>query len=137
MCPKSCIPPACPSLAASGLMASSARVSSEAAATAAASLSLSCRFYNIFHPYDPVAYRIEPLIDRALQLKKPALVDHHAGKRLVHQIDELKESFEDKIKTFKRWWMDSTAPPQEPVLKNSLAGIMLNREERIDYVLQV
>jgi hypothetical protein len=24
------------------------------------------RFFNLFHPFDPVAYRVEPLVDPAL-----------------------------------------------------------------------
>lgn len=34
-------------------------------------------FFNVFHPYDPVAYRIEPLLDADLFKKEPALVRKH------------------------------------------------------------
>ncbi|XP_056903627.1 SEC23-interacting protein isoform X2 [Takifugu flavidus] len=49
-----------------------------------------CRgFFNIYHPLDPVAYRIEPLILPDLDLK-PVLIPHHKGRKRLHL--ELKES---------------------------------------------
>ncbi|CAM9768495.1 unnamed protein product [Bubo scandiacus] len=48
-----------------------------------------CRgFFNIFHPYDPVAYRIEPLIVPDLEFE-PMLLPHHKGRKRMHL--ELKE----------------------------------------------
>lgn len=46
-------------------------------------------FFNIYHPLDPVAYRIEPLILTDLDIK-PVLVPHHKGRKRLHL--ELKES---------------------------------------------
>lgn len=46
-------------------------------------------FFNIFHPYDPVAYRIEPLINPEAQNLQPFLVPHHKGRKRMHL--ELKE----------------------------------------------
>ncbi|XP_053731665.1 SEC23-interacting protein [Synchiropus splendidus] len=46
-------------------------------------------FFNIYHPLDPVAYRIEPLIVPELELK-PVLIPHHKGRKRLHL--ELKES---------------------------------------------
>ncbi|XP_034465075.1 SEC23-interacting protein [Hippoglossus hippoglossus] len=46
-------------------------------------------FFNIYHPLDPVAYRIEPLIIPDLDLK-PVLIPHHKGRKRLHL--ELKES---------------------------------------------
>ncbi|KAJ8361341.1 hypothetical protein SKAU_G00178660 [Synaphobranchus kaupii] len=46
-------------------------------------------FFNIYHPLDPVAYRIEPLIVPDLELK-PVLIPHHKGRKRLHL--ELKES---------------------------------------------
>ncbi|KAK2837330.1 hypothetical protein Q5P01_014542 [Channa striata] len=49
-----------------------------------------CRsFYNIYHPYDPVAYRIEPMIVSEVDLE-PMLIPHHKGRKRMHL--ELKES---------------------------------------------
>lgn len=41
-------------------------------------------FFNIFHPYDPVAYRIESLINPELANLKPVLVPHHKGRKRMH-----------------------------------------------------
>ncbi|KAL2083637.1 hypothetical protein ACEWY4_021410 [Coilia grayii] len=46
-------------------------------------------FFNIYHPLDPVAYRIEPMIRPDLDLK-PVLIPHHMGRKRLHL--ELKES---------------------------------------------
>ncbi|XP_042344456.1 phospholipase DDHD2 [Plectropomus leopardus] len=46
-------------------------------------------FYNIYHPYDPVAYRIEPMIVTEMDLE-PMLIPHHKGRKRMHL--ELKDS---------------------------------------------
>ncbi|XP_030146020.4 triacylglycerol hydrolase DDHD2 isoform X2 [Taeniopygia guttata] len=45
-------------------------------------------FFNIFHPFDPVAYRIEPMIVPELEFE-PMLLPHHKGRKRMHL--ELKE----------------------------------------------
>ncbi|XP_058117333.1 uncharacterized protein LOC131284607 [Anopheles ziemanni] len=47
-------------------------------------------FFNIFHPYDPVAYRIEALINPELSGLRPVLIPHHKGRKRMHL--ELKET---------------------------------------------
>ncbi|XP_057687402.1 phospholipase DDHD2 isoform X1 [Corythoichthys intestinalis] len=47
-------------------------------------------FYNIYHPFDPVAYRIEPMIIPDVDLE-PMLIPHHKGRKRMHL--ELKDSF--------------------------------------------
>ncbi|KAJ8704887.1 hypothetical protein PYW08_012207 [Mythimna loreyi] len=47
-------------------------------------------FFNIFHPYDPIAYRIEPLINPQLRDLKPHLIPHHKGRKRMHL--ELKDT---------------------------------------------
>lgn len=49
-------------------------------------------FFNIFHPYDPIAYRIEPLINREFAKIKPVLIPHHKGRKRIHL--ELKDSLQ-------------------------------------------
>ncbi|KAF7710373.1 SEC23-interacting protein [Silurus meridionalis] len=46
-------------------------------------------FFNIYHPLDPVAYRIEPMILPDTELD-PVLIPHHKGRKRLHL--ELKES---------------------------------------------
>ncbi|XP_055525898.1 proteoglycan 4 isoform X2 [Wyeomyia smithii] len=47
-------------------------------------------FFNIFHPYDPVAYRIEALVNTELSNLRPVLIPHHKGRKRMHL--ELKET---------------------------------------------
>lgn len=47
-------------------------------------------FFNIFHPYDPVAYRIEALVNPDLAPLRPVLVPHHKGRKRMHL--ELRET---------------------------------------------
>lgn len=47
-------------------------------------------FFNIFHPFDAIAYRFEPLVDKSFLNVKPCLVPHHKGRKRMHL--ELKES---------------------------------------------
>ena len=47
-------------------------------------------FYNMFHPYDPVAYRLEALVNPMLALVPPVLIPHHKGRKRMHL--ELKET---------------------------------------------
>lgn len=46
-------------------------------------------FINVFHPFDPVAYRVEPLINPEFNCK-PILVPHHMGRKRLHL--ELRDS---------------------------------------------
>ena len=46
------------------------------------------RFFNIFHPYDPVAYRIETLIDAKMVDVPPVLIPHHKGRKRMHIGDD-------------------------------------------------
>ncbi|XP_060728617.1 SEC23-interacting protein [Tachysurus vachellii] len=46
-------------------------------------------FFNIYHPLDPVAYRIEPMVLPDMELE-PVLIPHHKGRKRLHL--ELKES---------------------------------------------
>ncbi|XP_011505031.1 PREDICTED: SEC23-interacting protein isoform X2 [Ceratosolen solmsi marchali] len=47
-------------------------------------------FFNIFHPFDPVAYRIESLINPDAYKYRPMLIPHHKGRKRMHL--ELKET---------------------------------------------
>nr|CAD7198841.1 unnamed protein product [Timema douglasi] len=47
-------------------------------------------FFNIFHPFDPVAYRMETLINPELTSLRPVLIPHHKGRKRMHL--ELKET---------------------------------------------
>ncbi|KAG5880945.1 hypothetical protein JTB14_010376 [Gonioctena quinquepunctata] len=47
-------------------------------------------FFNIFHPFDPIAYRIESLIHPDMGKLKPVLIPHHKGRKRMHL--ELKDT---------------------------------------------
>ncbi|XP_038713765.1 phospholipase SGR2-like isoform X2 [Tripterygium wilfordii] len=44
-----------------------------------------CRqMFNIFHPFDPVAYRIEPLVCKEYITKRPVIIPYHRGGKRLH-----------------------------------------------------
>lgn len=49
------------------------------------------RMFNIFHPYDPLAYRMEPLIDPRFKNVEPVQIPHHRGGKRMHV--QLREGF--------------------------------------------
>ncbi|KAK5639163.1 hypothetical protein RI129_011655 [Pyrocoelia pectoralis] len=56
-------------------------------------------FFNIFHPYDPVAYRLEPLINSELTTLKPAVIPHHMGRKRMHlELRDTLQKFSGNIK---------------------------------------
>lgn len=69
-------------------------------------------FYNIFHPHDPVAYRIEPLLDPALFSKGPVIVVHHKGGLRPHYIiKNVANQISDAVSMVLNpvaWWNSST-----------------------------
>ncbi|KFW90883.1 Phospholipase DDHD2, partial [Phalacrocorax carbo] len=121
-------------------------------------------FFNIFHPFDPVAYRIEPMIVPDLEFE-PMLLPHHKGRKRMHL--ELKEgltrmSLSLAILFSKREpWQGrtehlsclssarahsgakgghNTKPEETPAVVKEEASLInvgkLNGGNRIDYVLQ-
>uniref|UniRef100_A0A8C4HSC9 Phospholipase DDHD2 n=1 Tax=Dicentrarchus labrax TaxID=13489 RepID=A0A8C4HSC9_DICLA len=110
-------------------------------------------FYNIYHPYDPVAYRIEPMIVSEVDLE-PMLIPHHKGRKRMHL--ELKDSLtrmsmdlkNNVLGSLRTAWQSfarlpvAALPPvdegettKETNLQDTQVG-MLNGGRRIDYVLQ-
>ncbi|KAK8366268.1 hypothetical protein V6Z11_A02G109000 [Gossypium hirsutum] len=44
-----------------------------------------CRqMFNIFHPFDPVAYRVEPLVCKEYITKRPVIIPYHKGGKRLH-----------------------------------------------------
>ncbi|XP_015578711.2 phospholipase SGR2 isoform X1 [Ricinus communis] len=44
-----------------------------------------CRqMFNIFHPFDPVAYRVEPLVCKEYIDKRPVIIPYHKGGKRLH-----------------------------------------------------
>lgn len=61
-------------------------------------------FFNIFHPFDPVAYRMESLVDPTFTAN-PVLIPHHKGRKRMHL--ELKESLSRMGSDLKQRFLDS------------------------------
>ncbi|KAG0628641.1 hypothetical protein M758_1G042200 [Ceratodon purpureus] len=61
-----------------------------------------CRLLlNIFHPYDPVAYRLEPLICKEYVDQKPVFIPYHKGGKRIHiGLQEFGEDISMKSKAF-------------------------------------
>ncbi|KAI3461756.1 hypothetical protein Pfo_018419 [Paulownia fortunei] len=61
-----------------------------------------CRqMFNIFHPFDPVAYRIEPLICKEFIHKRPVIIPYHrGGKRLYVGFQEFREGLAARSQAF-------------------------------------
>ncbi|XP_041983858.1 uncharacterized protein LOC121736613 isoform X2 [Aricia agestis] len=102
-------------------------------------------FFNIFHPYDPIAYRIEPMINPVLRDVKPLLIPHHKGRKRMHL--ELKDTMarvgadikQRVIETIKSTWSSvwKTAPPPtdhqlEKVVEEELEKEQLTEEPKED-----
>ncbi|XP_053319019.1 phospholipase DDHD2 [Spea bombifrons] len=70
------------------------------------------RFFNIYHPFDPVAYRIEPMVNREEEFE-PMLIPHHKGRKRMHL--ELKEGLTrmgtDILGSLRIAWQTFTRPP--------------------------
>jgi hypothetical protein len=62
-------------------------------------------FFNIFHPYDPVAYRLEALVNPTLASVPPFLIPHHKGRKRMHL--ELKETMNRVSTDIKTKFMSS------------------------------
>ncbi|KAJ0016775.1 hypothetical protein Pint_10601 [Pistacia integerrima] len=43
-----------------------------------------CQMLNISHPYDPVAYRVEPLVCKEFLTVHPVIIPYHRGGKRLH-----------------------------------------------------
>jgi hypothetical protein len=120
-----------------------------------------CRLLlNIFHPYDPVAYRLEPLVCKEYVDKRPVFIPYHkGGKRLHIGFQEFSEDLSMKSKAFvqsigsvgnrvahaftAKYQDESTDDEKEKKMKQKTYGQMVmerltgSSEGRIDFMLQV
>ncbi len=117
--------------------------------------------FNIFHPYDPVAYRIEPLLDSRNAEIEPKIMTHwHGGFRFQYQtklfwkklVAETVKTQENVVASLESGiaalgLLDGTAQDMEedeeddddfdnPVEPHTVVTGSLNRGQRIDYMLQ-
>ncbi|KAJ8574303.1 hypothetical protein K7X08_026108 [Anisodus acutangulus] len=120
-----------------------------------------CRqMFNIFHPFDPVAYRIEPLVCKEYLNRRPVIIPYHrGGKRLHVGFQEFKEevalrsqAFVNNINTVKVKVVtlcqsrhkddeDEGSQKSQEIEDRSYGTIMMERltgseDGRVDHVLQ-
>ncbi|XP_031335552.1 phospholipase DDHD2 isoform X2 [Photinus pyralis] len=86
-------------------------------------------FYNVFHPYDPVAYRIEPLINQELTSLKPATVPHHMGRKRMHL--EIRETFQKMGANIKERVVGSVVSAFRRFYPGIIEGSMEATEEEV------
>ena len=116
-------------------------------------LFLNCRLFNIFHPFDAIAYRLEPLIDLRMQETEPDLVHHRGGHRVHVALRKTVSDFRSVIASFGEWMAGVGVPdprpeisvgpapppavPPQPVLPEHVRAVKnANYNERIDWSLQ-
>jgi DDHD domain len=93
-------------------------------------------FFNIFHPYDPVAYRIEPLVNAELASLNPLLIPHHKGRKRMHL--ELKETLQQVSADIKTKFMSSVKNVTETVCALNPLNKSVNQkaiEKEVDQAL--
>ncbi|KAG5176298.1 DDHD domain-containing protein [Tribonema minus] len=61
------------------------------------------RYVNVFHPADPVAFRVEPRFDSRLALLEPAIVPHQGGYRIHFQMKRLQNDVTSNVRSTARW----------------------------------
>eukprot|EP00746_Dinoflagellata_sp_MGD_P019609 gnl/MRDRNA2_/MRDRNA2_145577_c0_seq1.p1 gnl/MRDRNA2_/MRDRNA2_145577_c0~~gnl/MRDRNA2_/MRDRNA2_145577_c0_seq1.p1 ORF type:complete len:588 (+),score=111.09 gnl/MRDRNA2_/MRDRNA2_145577_c0_seq1:69-1832(+) len=83
------------------------------------------RYYNIFHPLDPIAYRIEPLLKTEMESAEPEQVPCFEGGLKAHH----------GIQNFFRWATTDLEKEQEGVRK-MVRALKLNHGDRIDWIVQ-
>ncbi|XKL62212.1 hypothetical protein PGB90_002045 [Kerria lacca] len=94
-------------------------------------------FFNIFHPYDPIAYRMEPLIIPSLSSVKPVQISHHKGRKRMHL--ELKDTVshvgQRLVDTMKNTWnmlyhlaVNKSVDAAESVIQQELTQVLQTSE---------
>ena len=93
-------------------------------------------FFNIFHPFDPVAYRIEALVNPELATVGPVLIPHHKGRKRMHL--ELKETFQQVSADIRTKLLSSVKNVTETVCALNPLNKNINQraiEKEVDQVL--
>eukprot|EP01026_Neomeris_dumetosa_P018793 TRINITY_DN17414_c0_g1_i2.p1 TRINITY_DN17414_c0_g1~~TRINITY_DN17414_c0_g1_i2.p1 ORF type:complete len:328 (-),score=51.78 TRINITY_DN17414_c0_g1_i2:218-1201(-) len=104
------------------------------------------RLYNIYHPYDPVAYRMEPLVSEYFDNKQPVFVPYYKGGKRFHigmqaMVDKLswKKRSQSESSLIK---VEEVKGPEESKLYDIIGGRYEEGQDedstrgRIDFVVQ-
>merc|ERR1711962_1192147 len=97
-------------------------------------------FLNIFHPYDPVAYRIESLVDKKFSSLRPVVIPHHMGRKRMHL--ELKDTLTGQdgggVVDQQQYQEERSPSPSGSEVEDTsaLETTCINQGARVDHVLQ-
>ncbi|XP_075223476.1 SEC23-interacting protein-like isoform X2 [Lycorma delicatula] len=91
-------------------------------------------FYNIFHPFDPVAYRVETLILPELVNVQPVLIPHHKGRKRMHL--ELKDTMAHVGAAIKQRLMESIQSTWNTVYQLAMFHKSEDIGQEVDKVLE-
>eukprot|EP00752_Nemacystus_decipiens_P005637 g5101.t1 len=113
------------------------------------------RFFNLFHLYDPVAYRLEPILDKRLRDLQPEHVPHRGGDRLHVSVKKFNRGVNEAIgrlqkstgagwhtiqnsihTTIKSAIGDPGATTAAPIAREEVSDARDKLQERIDWVIQ-
>ncbi|KAK2658501.1 hypothetical protein Ddye_005034 [Dipteronia dyeriana] len=118
------------------------------------------QMFNIFHPFDPVAYRIEPLVCKEYLNKRPVIVPYHRGGRRLHiGFQEFTEDLTARSQAIRDYFysvrikvltacqtrnaddLEEGAEHGEEIEERSYGSVMMERltgseEGRVDHMLQ-
>ncbi|CAN0182222.1 unnamed protein product [Pylaiella littoralis] len=114
------------------------------------------RFFNLFHLYDPVAYRLEPLLDSRLRDLQPEDVPHRGGDRIHVSVKKFNRGVNEVIgrvtKTTGAGWQaiqgsinttiktaigdPGARGAEEPIAREEVTDARDQLKERIDWVIQ-
>eukprot|EP00903_Cladosiphon_okamuranus_P008634 g8280.t1 len=113
------------------------------------------RFFNLFHLFDPVAYRLEPLLDKRLRNLQPEHVPHRGGDRLHVSVKKfnrgVNEALDRLTKSTGAGWHtiqssinttiksaigDAGTMNKEPIAREEVSDAREQLAERIDWVIQ-
>lgn len=105
------------------------------------------RMFNVFHPDDPIAYRIEPLLNPAYASMNPRVVPHKGGLRWNHQIKSWFSTSASKSPDGGMWDLEGqetfeevlVVPTEDPAsfFEEKPARQSVVTVDRVDYALQV
>ena len=113
-----------------------------------------CRLFNVFHPFDAIAYRLEPLVDPRAKDIEPELVPYRGGHRVHVALRKTVSDFKSVLVGWTEWISrgevrTGATPPPEPVVEErrnipplstepaALKAVRSqNYNERIDWALQ-
>ncbi|EDO37134.1 predicted protein [Nematostella vectensis] len=92
------------------------------------------KVFNIFHPFDPVAYRLEPLVDSTF-VKDPIMIKHHKGRKRMHL--ELRDNLSRFGATLKASLIESVKNTWESINEFARAhaysdGVVSSTQQQID-----